>query len=456
MPADPDAAPASLSSRLRDRLAGTGVGAVLVRGAFGGAGAHVAGSVLALLAQLAVARLLGVGQYGYYAYALAWIMLLAIPCRLGLQTGLLRFAAAYRAQADWPALRGLVRRAFQLVTATAALAALALAVAALLLRAHMPSDQLGTFLIASVVLVPMALLGITHGLLQGYRRPARALLPQRAFVHGGTLALVLALSATVGLERAPTAMALTLVATLGALAVAGYWVRDSVRPDVTGFAPDYRTREWLRVSLPLLLMSGMHVLMRQVDTIMLGAIAGTDAAGVYYPVARISEVASIGLLATNAIVAPMISELHATAARGGLQRLLTLAAIGTSAVTIAAALAFWLVGEWALGLFGPAFTAGFPALMILLAGQVVNAACGPVGLLMTMTGHQDRAALVLTVTAMANVALNAVLIPRFGLTGAAAATATSIAAWNLWLFLEVRRRHGLNASVFTRWPRVRL
>lgn len=454
MPADPEAAPRSLSRRLRHRLAGSGVGAVLVRGTAGGAGAHLAGAMLALLAQLALARLLGVGQYGYYAYALAWIMLLAIPCRLGLQTGMIRFAAAYRAQAEWPALRGLVRRGFQLVTATAALVALAFAAAALLLRAHMPADQLRTLLVAALVLVPLALLGATQGLLQGYRRPARGVLPHRAFLHGGTLALVLALSATVGLEGAPAAMGLTLVGALGALAVAGYWVRDSVRPDLVASEPVYHTREWLRVSLPLMLITGMNVLMRQVDTIMLGAIAGTDAAGIYFPVARASELASIGLLATNAIVAPMVSELHAMGERRQLQRLLTLAAIATSAVTLAAVLFFWLAGEWALGLFGPAFTAGYPALMILLAGQVVNAACGPVGFMMTMTGHQDRAALVLTVTAVANVALNAALIPRFGLTGAAAATATSIVAWNLWLFVEVYRRHGLNPSVFARWPRL--
>lgn len=455
MPADPgDPAPESLPERLRRQIAGGGVGAVLVRGASGAAGAHVAGAVLALLAQLVIARQLGVGQYGYYAVALAWIMLLAIPCRLGLQAGLIRFTAAYRAQAEWAALRGLVRRAFQIVTAAAVLAALALAAGVLLLRARLPSDQVATFLVAAAVLVPLALLGIAQGLLQGYRRPARALLPNRALVHAGTLVLALALAATAGLERAPVAMTLNLVATLGALAIAGHWVRAGMRPEVAGIAPAYRTGEWLRVSLPLLLMAAMHVLMRQVDTVMLGAIAGTDAAGLYYPVARVSELATIGLMATNAIVAPMVSELHTTDERARLQRLLTLAAIGTSATTVVVAIAFWLAGEWALGLFGAAFTAGYPALMILLAGQVVNALCGPVGLMMSMTGHQDRAALVITVTALANVALNAALIPRFGLTGAAAATAMSIAAWNLWLFVEVRRRHGLNPSVFARWPRL--
>ena len=73
---------------------------------------------------------------------------------------------------------------------------------------------------------------------------------------------------------------------------------------------------------------------------------------------------------------------------------------------------------------------------------------------MNMTGHQDRTAIVITITAGVNVVLNGALIPFYGVAGAATATAISAVIWNLWLFGDVRRRHGLNPSVFTRWPRL--
>jgi O-antigen/teichoic acid export membrane protein len=269
---------------------------------------------------------------------------------------------------------------------------------------------------------------------------------------GTTLLLVLLMTATLGLGHAPMAMSLTFCGSSIALIVGAIWVRGALAPDVAGAAPEYRTPEWLRVSLPMLLTSGMVVTMKHIDTIMLGAIVGTDASGLYYPLARISEIAALGLVSTNLIVAPMISELHSTGQRARLQRLLTLAAMVTSAITLAVAIAFWLVGGWVLGLFGAGFVAGYPALLILLGGQIVNALCGPVGVLMNMTGSHDRAALVLTCAAALNVVLNATLIPLYGVSGAATATALSAVAWNLWMFAEVRRRQGVNPSIFTRWP----
>lgn len=452
---DEEPAPETLTARLRRGLAGEGVGAVLVRGATGSAGAHIAGAGLALLAQLALARLLGVSHYGYYVYAFTWAMILAQICRLGFHNSLIRFTATYRTTGEWGDLRGLVRRSSQIVLGAAVLAALGLAGTAWLLTDRIPPAQLEAFLVAALMLVPLTLLGVTQGILQGYRRPARAFLPFRAFVHGGTLLLIPVALVTTGLHTAPAAMTLTLVAAAGALAVAGFWVSQAVAADVRDTAPDYRTGYWVRASLPLMLMATMQVLTKQTDTAMLGALAGTDQAGLYFPVARMSELAAFGLMSANAIVAPMISELHTRGDRPRLQRLLTLAAIGTSAITLAAVAAFWLLGERVLGLFGPAFPAAYPALMTLLGGQTVNALCGPVGFLMTMTGHQNRASLVLVGGALLNVVLNAALIPAYGLTGAATATAISTAAWNLWMLLEVVRRHGLNPSVFARWPQLR-
>lgn len=449
------AAPGSETSRwhrLRRALSGEGVGAILARGASGTASVQLIGLPLLLGVHLALTRQLGVTQYGYYAFAFGCAMLLAVVCRLGLEGGITRYTAAYRVQGEGRALRGLALRGTQAVAGVSVALGLVLALGALLLQERLPADQVWTLVVAGAALPPLALLGIERGLLRGARRPAKAMLLQRVLLPGCTLLLLVAWASTAGLARAPMAMTLTLGGALTVIALGAFWVRGALADTITGVGADYRTREWLRASLPMLLTSSMLMTMNHVDTIMLGLIAGTDASGLYYPAARISEVAAIGLACTNVVVAPMISELHTTDQRARLQRLLTLAAIVTSAITLAVATALWLAGEWVLGFFGAAFTASYPALMILLGGQLVNALCGPVGMMMNMTGHQDRAALVISSAAALNVGLNATLIPLYGITGAAIATAISAATWNLWMFAEVRRHHGLNPSVFTRWP----
>lgn len=430
---------------------GQGVGSILVRGASGSAGAQLAGALLALLAQLALARLLGVTQYGYFAYAFTWTLILSQVARLGFQNSLVRFTAAYRSQAEWSALRGLKQRSSALVAVSALATGLLLAAAALLLRRHMPEAQLHTFLLAAIAVIPMTHMGVAQGLLQGYRCAVRAFLPFRTFLHGGLLLLALLAGAIGMLETAPAAMTLTAVSATAAWLVATYWTRSTLGPDMGSTASTYRTRYWLRASMPLMVMAGMRMIMRQTDVAMLGALAGTDAAGLYFPVARMSDLVTIGLISANAIVAPMISELYTSGDKQRLQRLLRLAALSTSVVAAIIAVGFVVVGGWVLGLFGEAFRAGYPALIILVVGQLINALCGPVGFLMTMTGHQDQATGILITGAALNILANAALIPLYGLIGAATATTISMAFWNLWMIKWVLDRLGVNPSVFGRW-----
>ncbi|MGW8268779.1 MAG: flippase, partial [Longimicrobiales bacterium] len=98
-----------------------------------------------------------------------------------------------------------------------------------------------------------------------------------------------------------------------------------------------------------------------------------------------------------------------------------------------------------LDLFGEGFARARWALAILVLGQVVNAAMGPVGHLMNLTGHGRESAVVYGTAAGVNVGLNLLLIPAMGMEGAAVATATSVILWNLWLFALVRRRVGVHS-----------
>jgi len=100
-----------------------------------------------------------------------------------------------------------------------------------------------------------------------------------------------------------------------------------------------------------------------------------------------------------------------------------------------------------LSLFGADFVAGYPALIILTAGMIVNAAAGPVGLLLNMTGHQRLCAKIFGTSALINVVLNALLIPQLGIVGAALATAATMILWNLWLLIMVARKLDLHPSL---------
>ena len=113
------------------------------------------------------------------------------------------------------------------------------------------------------------------------------------------------------------------------------------------------------------------------------------------------------------------------------------------AFSVPAFVALVAVPAWWLGWFGDAFVVGATCLVWLAVGQVVNALCGPVMYLLNMTGHERQAQRIVWIAAIGNLAMNVWAIPRFGIEGAAVATALSMALWNVAAAVAVKRLLGL-------------
>jgi O-antigen/teichoic acid export membrane protein len=85
---------------------------------------------------------------------------------------------------------------------------------------------------------------------------------------------------------------------------------------------------------------------------------------------------------------------------------------------------------------------------VVLTGLVLRSATIPVEYLLNMTGHHRDTMRVYALAAVANVGLNFLLIPAYGILGAAIATYTAMLSGNFCLYLLVRKRLGVNAFVF--------
>jgi O-antigen/teichoic acid export membrane protein len=102
-----------------------------------------------------------------------------------------------------------------------------------------------------------------------------------------------------------------------------------------------------------------------------------------------------------------------------------------------------------LDLFGSEFHEARPALLILLVGQLINAAAGSVGYLLTLTGYHREATRALGLSAVACILLAGVGVSVFGLVGAALGSTTGFLLWNGSLYWLVVRKLGIRPSIFT-------
>jgi O-antigen/teichoic acid export membrane protein len=159
-----------------------------------------------------------------------------------------------------------------------------------------------------------------------------------------------------------------------------------------------------------------------IDTVMLGALATDTETGLYNAAYRVYEGLTYAPAIMSSVLTPRLSSFflsdraaHARLARQGLA--------GSVAIALVVALVTWAIGGWVIGLlFGSAFVPAARALTILAAGLVV---VYPIWILqaVAMSASAERIMLRTAIIGSAvNIALNAVLIPRYGRDGAAAAT----------------------------------
>jgi O-antigen/teichoic acid export membrane protein len=195
-----------------------------------------------------------------------------------------------------------------------------------------------------------------------------------------------------------------------------------------------------------MLISGMHVINHRTDTLMLGAMNGVEAVGIYTVASRGAQLILLIQIAVNAALAPTIAGLYAAGKMRRLQSVITKSARGVLLISMLIAIALILFGNQFLTLFGPEFILGYSSLAILAGGCVVNAATGAVGLVLMMTRHERDAAVGVGSGVALNVVLNALLIPQWGAEGAATASSLSMIARNLLMVLLVYRRLGIHST----------
>jgi O-antigen/teichoic acid export membrane protein len=158
--------------------------------------------------------------------------------------------------------------------------------------------------------------------------------------------------------------------------------------------------------------------------------------GIYNVAMRIATILTLALAATNNIAAPKFAELYATGNLQTLSQLTRKTIIASTFIATVLVLPLIIFPGFVLGLFGADYAAGSTALVILAAAQWVNVASGPVGALFSMSGHEKILRNDIFVATILGIGLGLVLVPLYGINGAAWSTALAISVLNLLLLWQ--------------------
>ncbi|MDJ0356114.1 polysaccharide biosynthesis C-terminal domain-containing protein [Paenarthrobacter sp. PH39-S1] len=197
-------------------------------------------------------------------------------------------------------------------------------------------------------------------------------------------------------------------------------VKGSWLPDRGVFA-----RIW-KFALPRWFSSGIEQSIVWFDVILVGAIAGAGAAGVYGAASRFVSAGLIISTAMRMVISPRFSALLSENKTRAVQELYSTTV--TWIVLLGAPIygLFMFFAPTALGWLGKGFQSGALALIILCVGAITSLLAGNVDSVLMMSGRSGWMAANKSVVLAINIAGNVVLVPVWGIVGAAATWAFSL------------------------------
>jgi O-antigen/teichoic acid export membrane protein len=389
---------------------------------------------LSFLFEIAAARGLGVHDFGAYivGVGIAWVLAQIAP--LGMTWAVVRYVSIYRSQADLERLRGTVLLGVRVTAISGAILGAAMFVAAPLLATYVLHDPDFTLMLRLLAFsVPLS--ALTEQLLatvQAYTRVISTVLVRSVVVPALRLLGVLGALAILGGGAVTVAGSHLVVELVGMLLALFAMLR------VLTFGPArHPGRQVGRYARPLAAQRILESSTSDFGNLVLSASRSASLAALSTAAMRFTLVAAGLFKAIGIALAPMVSDIHAADQREHLARLYKAASRWMFAIGVPVFLVQILFGRWLLTLFGEEFSVAYPALVILAVGQLVNSATGVTVDVIRMIGRSGLmlANTVLDVTCL--VVLNLILVPRYGLVGAALAAAQQLVISNVVRAVEV-------------------
>lgn len=419
------------------RLA-TGVGVVLV--------GRTAGRLIRLVMDITLARLLGPAAFGQYVIGWTITRIVTYLSPLGLDGGVIRFGSMHRGR-DKAAVKGVIWESVRLSLATGLFLGIAFYLAAPWIGETLfhKAGMTPVFRWFSLTFPVISCLRVAVAATQVSQRMKFAVYAEELCQPVVALALI-AVFGLFGLKLNGALGAIVL--SFGAsLVLALHYVRR-LFPEVTSsdIQPRFLGKELIAFSLPASLSVICGMILIWVDRLYVGHFRSPAEAGMYHAASQLSISLAIILSAFGSMMSPMTADLFH---QGKLQRLEEMFRVSTKWSLYLSLPPFLLMcfvpAQIMTVAFGKPYVVSSAVLPILGLGQLLNAGTGTTGSVLVMSGYQKTISLLTAGTMLANIMLGLLLVPRWGMMGAAVGTALTVGGLSIISILLIRRIMGI-------WP----
>lgn len=392
------------------------------------------GNVLAIYVfNLLLARMLGAEGTGIFAFCFTILNILMVTGRLGLDNYLVKTIAEFSVKERWSTVDQVYKKGILMaLIASVILGIVVYFLFPALFKLWDRSVYTDGIRIVAIALLPAVFLNLNAESLRGLKK-----IKYYGLFQNNTIFLVGIIGLLLLEWLAPSRAENALWAILAGEVVIAiisfiFWRKKKGRN--RGGKEIVRSRSILKTALPMLFGSATLYLMSWTDTLMLGFMRPEEEVGIYNIALKVASLTGLIIVAVNSIAAPKISELFSQDKIEAYKKFIhqTTGLIFLTSLPIVVLI--FLLPEFILKIFGQEFVNGKISLLILTFGKFSGAFCGPVLVILNMSGKEKTARNILAAIGALNILLNGLFIPRWGIEGAALATMTTTLIWN---FLSV-------------------
>ncbi len=407
----------------------------------------VATAGLTYVTYIILSRMMSPVEYGYFAFGLSLATILSIGASMGQQTAILRY---------WPEemVTGRPDRALRALRNGGALVILAgiglmLALGVTTLGVDLLNIGPAAHLYAGALLIlPMGLAEYLSSALRAQGSVWTALAP-RDIVWRVTLPILAVGVGLLGVTllgwSALVLTALLLAVALGLQVLSAKQRGYEILPSFVGLRTYWAERgpatRWF------LLGTVIDSIALNADIIFVGLFVAPESAGVYFNAFRTAGLLTLFMFAITLVAAPMVAQHYHAGEMRKAQAVTALCAWAGFLFSLAMFALFVVFGEQILSLFGTSHHDGYIVLVLLSTGLMFDAATGPSRIVMMMTGHERDYVRIFGGVMIAGLAVQLLVIPVYGMVGAAVVNMGSRVVAQLAIAWWSRRHIGLDTSL---------
>ena len=404
---------------------------------------------IAIISGVVFARLLGPEEFGIYVYAIAIMGFLMVLSEAGFPILIMREVSKFRAKKEYGELRSVLKKGVFILLSINLFILFFVVSIVLSLSVFFNDKELKVYVAAALLMPLMVFIKYASSALQGFGHVVTGQAINMLSIPFFTLIFfVIYIYFEIGEGGGYALMLVQIVSALFTLFIVFYLVKKVVCLDSGAGNKSVdlvSNKQLIRSAFSFVMIGGAGLLLTQIDIIVLGMFGSKEDVALYRIATQGAMLLVFFLHVSGNVVSPKFSMYYA---ENDNKKIFNLAVNSSKIVTLLSAPVFFILlffgRELIVFVFGLEYNNSFQPMVFLIFAQMIAVVFGIPFYILNMTGNEKVVSRLIWLSALLNTLLNFVLVPFYGLIGAASSTAFSMVLFNSLLYYFCAKKLNLN------------